>query len=258
MNIFRYDSPLMQLLTRAADLIWLNILVLICSIPVFTFGASLSAMETVIYKILHNEDVLVTKEFFKAFGRNFKQATVIWLIILVIESALAYNFYYSRQIGTSVSEAMKTAAAVLFVLVYAFMLYIFPLQAHYINKTKDIFKNAGILLIVHPIRSIIMLAVQALFIGLGVLIFFDYRFIPLLVAFGISFPWYVCACLHMPVFDKLDGIDRNGNKIAPDNYRKEESGSGEDPEEPDLDVTDEDIADDADEDDGEEEKKSGS
>ena len=62
----------------------------------------------------------------------------------------------------------------------------------------------------------------------------------------------------MPVFDKLDGIDRNGNKIAPDNYRKEESGSGEDPEEPDLDVTDEDIADDADEDDGEEEEKSGS
>lgn len=254
MNIFRYDSPLMQLLTRAADLIWLNILVLVCSLPVFTFGASLSAMETVIYKILHNEDVLVTREFFKAFGKNFKQATVIWLIILFIEAALGYNFYYSRQIGTSVSEAMKTAAIVLFALVYAFMLYVFPLQAHYINKTRDIFKNAGILLIVHPIRSLIMLAVQALFFGLGVLIFFDYRFIPLLVAFGISFPWYVCACLHMPVFDKLDGIDQYGNKIAPDNYRKEESDSEETAEEPDSDVADEDAADD----DGEEEEKSGS
>jgi uncharacterized membrane protein YesL len=197
---------------------------------------------------------LVTREFFKAFGKNFKQATVIWLIILFIEAALGYNFYYSRQIGTSVSEAMKTAAIVLFALVYAFMLYVFPLQAHYINKTKDIFKNAGILLIVHPIRSLIMLAVQALFFGLGVLIFFDYRFIPLLVAFGISFPWYVCACLHMPVFDKLDGIDQYGNKIAPDNYRKEESDSGETAEEPDSDIADEDAADD----DGEEEEKSGS
>ena len=259
MNIFRYDSPLMQILTRAADLIWLNILVLVCSIPVFTFGASLSAMETVIYKILHNEDVLVTREFFKAFGKNFKQATVIWLIILVIEGALAYDFYYSRQIGTAFSEGMKTAAVVLFVLVYAFMLYIFPLQAHYINKTKDIFKNAGILLIVHPIRSIIMLAIQAMFIALGVLIVFDYRFIPLLVAFGISFPWYVCAGLHMPIFDKLDGIDQNGNKIAPDKYRKEESDPGENPEESDSDVTDVDAEDAAaDDDDGEEEEKNGS
>ncbi|MDO4877522.1 MAG: hypothetical protein Q3987_09090, partial [Oscillospiraceae bacterium] len=64
----------------------------------------------------------------------------------------------------------------------------------------------------------------------------------------------VCACLHMPVFDKLDGIDQYGNKIAPDNYRKEESDSEETAEEPDSDVADEDAADD----DGEEEEKSGS
>ena len=40
---------------------------------------------------------------------------------------------------------MKTAAVVLFVLVYALMLYVFPLQSHYYNKTKDLFKNAAIL-----------------------------------------------------------------------------------------------------------------
>ena len=89
MNIFRYDSPLMQFLSRAADLIWVNLLVLICSIPVFTAGAALSAMENIIYKILHNEDVRVTREFFQAFAKNFKQATGIWLIILVIEGVLS-------------------------------------------------------------------------------------------------------------------------------------------------------------------------
>ena len=51
MSVFRYDSPLMQLLTKAADLVWVNILVLVCSIPVFTAGAAISAMSSIIYKI---------------------------------------------------------------------------------------------------------------------------------------------------------------------------------------------------------------
>ena len=252
MNIFRYDSPLMQFLSRAADLIWVNLLVLICSLPVFTIGASLSAMENIIYKILHNEDVSVTKEFFQAFGKNFKQATVVWLIILAVEGVLGYDFYYSRQIGTNVSEVMLTVAVILFVLVYAVMLYIFPLQSHYYNKTKDLFKNAAILVIVHPVRTIIMLAIQALFIGIGFLIVLDYRFIPVLVCFCISLPWYFCACVHMPVFDKLDGVDKFGNKIGPETFKKE-SDSTEETEEPDPETSDEDESE---EPDGEEEDKS--
>lgn len=260
MGIFRYDSPLMQFLSRAADLIWVNLLVLICSIPVFTIGASLSAMSNIIYKILHNEDVAVTKEYFQAFAKNFKQATVIWLIILAVEGVLGYDFYYSRQIGTNVSEAMLTFAVILFVLVYALMLYIFPLQSHYYNKTKDLFKNAAILVIVHPVRTIIMLMIRAAFYGIGFLIILDYRFIPLLVCFCISLPWYFCACVHMPIFDKLDGVDRFGNKIAPETYKKE-SDSAEETEEPDPETSDADETDeavDADEDNGEEEEKSGS
>jgi len=251
MSVFRYDSPLMQLLTKAADLVWVNILVLVCSIPVFTAGAAISAMSSIIYKILHNEDIMVTREFFKAFAKNFKQATVIWLILLVIEGVLAYDFYYSRQIGTNFAEAMKTVAVVLFVLVYALILYIFPLQSHYYNKTKDLFKNAAILCVVHPGRTFFMLVVRAAFYGLGVLIVLDYRFIPLLVAFGISLPWYFCACIYMSVFDKLDGIDRNGNKIGPAAYEKE-SDPAEETEEPDP--VDADDADEDSADDGEEEK----
>ena len=265
MNIFRFDSPLMQFLSRAADLIWVNLLVLVCSIPIFTIGASLSAMESIIYKILHNEDVMVTKEFFQAFGKNFKQATLVWLIILAVEGALGYDFYYSRQIGSNVSEVMLSVAVVMFVLVYALMLYIFPLQAHYYNKTKELFKNAAILVIVHPVRTILMLVIQAAFIAIGFLIVLDYRFIPVLVCFCISLPWYFCACVHMPVFDKLDGVDKFGNKIGPETFKKE-SDSAEDTEEPDPDTSDEssdetsdeEVVDDVEETDGEKEEKSGS
>ena len=149
---------------------------------------------------------------------------------------LAYDFYYSRQVGTNVSEAMLTVAVILFVMVYALMLYIFPLQSHYYNKTKDLFKNAAILVIVHPVRTIIMLAIRAAFFAIGFLIILDYRFIPLLVCFCISLPWYFCACVHMPIFDKLDGVDKFGNKIGPETFKKE-SDSTEETEEPDPETT---------------------
>lgn len=256
MNLFRYDSPLMQFLGRAADLIWVNLLVLVCSIPIFTIGASISAMENIIYKILHNEDVAVTREFFQAFAKNFKQATVVWLIILVVEGALGYDFYYSRQVGSNTSEAIMTVCVILFVLVFALMLYIFPMQSHYYNKTKDLFKNAIILVIVHPVRTLIMLVIQAAFIAIGFLIVLDYRFIPVLVCFCISLPWYFCACVHMPVFDKLDGVDKFGNKIAPETFKKE-SDSAEKTEEPDPEVSDETEVENEDEvSDSEEEEKS--
>ena len=43
MKFFNLDSPLMQALNKVADLMWLNILTLICCIPVITVGPALNA-----------------------------------------------------------------------------------------------------------------------------------------------------------------------------------------------------------------------
>ena len=77
-----------------------------------------------------------------------------------------------------------------------------------------------------------MLVIRAAFYAIGFLIILDYRFIPVLVCFCISLPWYFCACVHMPIFDKLDGVDRFGNKIGPETFKKE-SDPSEETEEPD-------------------------
>ena len=43
-KFFNLDSPLMSGLSKLADLIWLNILAFICSIPIITIGASMTAL----------------------------------------------------------------------------------------------------------------------------------------------------------------------------------------------------------------------
>ena len=83
MKIFDLDSPLMNVLNKMADLMWLNILTLICCIPIITAGAALTSMHYVALKIVRNEESYITRNFFKSFKTNFRQATVIWLLLLL-------------------------------------------------------------------------------------------------------------------------------------------------------------------------------
>ncbi len=93
MKFFSVDSPLMQALNRMADLLWLNVLTVLCCIPIVTVGASLTAMHYMLLKIVRDEETYVTRGFFKSFKNNFRQATVIWLIQLGITYVLVDGFY---------------------------------------------------------------------------------------------------------------------------------------------------------------------
>ena len=122
---------------------------------------------------------------------------------------LGYDFLYMIDATTTFGLAIQTCVIVLSVIVYSVMLYIFPLQSHYENSLKETFKNAAALAIGHPFRTILMLVIQALFLVLNFIIAYDLKYLPLLVCFGVALPWYLCSMIHMPIFDKFDGKDKN-------------------------------------------------
>ena len=66
-KFFDMDSPVMRTLNKVADLMWLNILTLVCCLPVITAGASITAMHYVLLKMVRNEESYITKDFFKSF-----------------------------------------------------------------------------------------------------------------------------------------------------------------------------------------------
>ena len=70
MKFLNLDSPLMQGLGKMADLMWLNVLTLICCLPIVTIGASLTAMNYMALKIARNEECYITRGFFKSFIRD--------------------------------------------------------------------------------------------------------------------------------------------------------------------------------------------
>ena len=96
-QVFSPDSPVISFLGKIADLIIINLLVIICSLPIFTIGASWTAMYYVTVKMVKNEESYVTKDFFKSFKQNFRQATVIWLINLIVLLVLGADALPARH-----------------------------------------------------------------------------------------------------------------------------------------------------------------
>ena len=82
MRIFSLNSPLMQKLSLLYDLIILNLLTIFCSLPVVTMGAAISALYDGVWRLRNHEGTLL-RNYFQAFRSNFKQATLLFLPLLL-------------------------------------------------------------------------------------------------------------------------------------------------------------------------------
>ena len=61
----------------------LNIIFVLCCIPVVTIGASLTALYSVSMKMAKNEEGPIWKSFIAAFKSNFKRATFAWIYVIL-------------------------------------------------------------------------------------------------------------------------------------------------------------------------------
>ena len=89
-GLFNYDNPVWSFIGKLGDLVLLNLLWVICCIPVFTAGAATTAVYYVTLKLVRDDDGSTIKSFFHSFTQNFKQATAIWLMILVAGGLLGF------------------------------------------------------------------------------------------------------------------------------------------------------------------------
>lgn len=143
-NLLNPEGPVMQFITKIAYSAYLNVLWFICCIPIFTVGASTTALFYVTLKMAKNEEGNITKAFFHSFRENFKQGTKIWLILLVAGIVLGfdgYTLYHMRF--SNAFWTILTAIFIVAVAAYAIILmYIFPLLARFQNTTLAMFKNS--------------------------------------------------------------------------------------------------------------------
>ena len=141
-SFFGLDSPLMRFLSRLADIFILNILFLICCVPVITIGASATALYTVTLKMARNEESYMVKGCWKAFKSNFKISTIVWLIMLVLGIILGLDYRITAAFTGVMGKVMQIAILIIGTFYTITMLYLFPYIARFVNDVKNSLKNA--------------------------------------------------------------------------------------------------------------------
>ena len=162
MKFWAIDSPVMRVLGRLGDIIILNMIFVVGCIPVITIGTSLSALYAVAMKMARGEDPSVWKEFWKAYKRNFRPATICWLVMAVIAILLFVDF---RIIGVlkrgseSMYSIMRIVLAVILGMWMLMFQYLFPYIARFENTVKQTLKNAFLLMIRHLPWALLLLVI---------------------------------------------------------------------------------------------------
>lgn len=147
-KLFDLNSPIMQAMSRLADIVFLSFLWFVCCIPVLTIGPATAAMYFVAMKLAQKEEIRVIPTFVKSFKVNFKQGVVLTFLFLVVGAVLVVDILYfaspSLEDGTGVS-LMQGIFLALSVWVLCIMFYTFPLQAQFYNPIRRTLRNAAIL-----------------------------------------------------------------------------------------------------------------
>ena len=201
MKLFNLDSPVMVFLSKVANLMILNVLTIICCIPIFTAGAAITALYYVTIKMARGDDPYIIKGYFKSFKENFKQATIIWLIMLVILAIIAVDWRVTLVMMTGNSaKIMKT---VLFIVSFLLLRNAFLIS--FMNLPKSV-----LIVIIHLIPvALLLVTIQAL---------------PFLFLLGVPAVAYFSSLLYVGIFKRFEPEEQvqDGENLAPLSFIVEE------------------------------------
>ena len=162
-SFLNYDGPFFQFLCRVADMIIVNVLFLVCSLPVVTIGASLAAMTKVSQNAALDAPAGVVETFFRAFRDDFKQATAAWLIILVFSASLVCDrLLIDAYLTGGLASVLRAVTVALAAGCLAVSCYLFPLMVRYDNTLRQHAVNALVLAVTKLPRTLGMTALGSI------------------------------------------------------------------------------------------------
>ena len=174
----------MNLFSRIVDLLLLNFLFVITSLPVLTLGASLTALFSVSLKLVRNEESYVSRDYFRAFKKNFCQATVSFWAFSLIIALLAGN--------------LMSFLFMIFIGIY--FLYFFPVLARFYFTTRQILLHIPHMIFTHFSDFVLLVVLLIPLIFFSVYSLFTAICI---VVFGCVCGFSVCAYVMSILFRRI-------------------------------------------------------
>ena len=180
------DSRFMLLCSKFVNLTQLNLLWLVCSLPLFTLGASTCAMLSCL-TAMKKEEPSGFKAFFRAFCKYFRQATILWLLMVFLGLMLALDYRIVAYLEFPGRLAVIGLICFCFLGLVLVSGLLFPLLVRYPGSLRDTVVNGVLLSLAHLPKLLLitgmnLLPVLLLLVLPQVFVFFSF----LLPVCGVS------------------------------------------------------------------------
>lgn len=199
MNLFSFNSWLSRFLYLVADIVLMHVLWIIFSLPIVTMGASTTALYYCCMKRIRRDEGYITKNFLQAFKSNFKQSTLLWLLILVIGAVLFTDLRIGMAVDGMIGKFMIVSCSILLIPFLCTVLYIFPVQAKFENRIIDNLKNAFLMSMSNFLYTLLLFFIIATFVLLTLTF---PPFIGLMLISGAGIYAYLSSGIYISVFRK--------------------------------------------------------
>ncbi len=179
-------------LSFLGDIILLNLLFLICSVPIFTIGASATAAYAGVSRTLQRKETgLVFRAFFADFRAAFRQASAGWLLQLLAFLIVAGDIWFATVYSEPDNQFFLIFAIIVGAGILMGSLWFYPLVARFQNKLGVQIKNAFLLAFAQFPRTLLALVIWVITLGLPFVVYEAYTFFGWLwLAGGIALPMY--------------------------------------------------------------------
>ena len=187
-KIFDSENGFWRGMSKVADIVALNLLFILCSIPVVTIGASASAFYTIMLKLAKNEESYIFKGFIQAFKENFKKSTIIWLIMFLVGAFALVDIYLVSNAGDTFPAAFRYIIYAISFVYFLMLSFVFALQAKFENSIIGTIKNSLLMGIAHflPWGVLIVLVTYLPVLILLMRLDFVIYLIPLMLIIGFG------------------------------------------------------------------------
>ena len=202
-KFFDAENPVMRFLARLVDLAMVNIMTLLYSIPVITFGGAMAAMNYVLLHLVREDETYIIRMFRKSFKENFRQGILEGLLVLIVAGVTAADMWIVHGSESKAAAFFMIVITVIAVFIFVTCIYMFALQSRYENTVAGTISNAVKLAIANLPRTIGM---ALCWIGWVLVLIFIGRAAASIVFlfFGLSLPGYLSAMIYNKIFERLE------------------------------------------------------
>lgn len=151
-SIFSPDNKFGRLITKIGYVIILSWVWLVFCLPIFTIGAASTALYDVMRKALKDEEGMILQDYWHSFKSNFKQCTLLWLMVVVIFAVIIYMTGLLIIINdtTTMGKLITVIYIVIVVAIAVWVQVVFSYIARFEDTVKTVMKNAFLMCFMHP------------------------------------------------------------------------------------------------------------